>query len=90
VLASEGYPGNYEINKKIKLDKNIDNDLVFHAGTKLDKKNNYLTSGGRVLNIIGFGPTLKKAIDDAYRLVDKVHFDNIFYRKDIGKKGLDY
>ena len=47
-----------------------------------------ITSGGRVLNIIGTGPDLKSAIDKAYVEVKKVSFDHMFYRKDIGKKGI--
>ena len=90
VLASEGYPGSYKVDKIIHGFSDLGSDLVFHAGTKLDNQNNLVSSGGRVLNVIGHGNTLKDAIDDAYRIVKKINYDNIFFRTDIGKKGLDY
>ena len=90
VLASDGYPSNYEKGNIIKGLDNLDNDLVFHAGTSLDLDGKFVTSGGRVLNAIGLGKDLKLAIQDAYRVVDKIKFKNIYYRKDIAKKGLDY
>jgi len=90
VLASDGYPSNYEKGNIIKGLDNLDNDLVFHAGTSLNSNGKFVTSGGRVLNAIGLGTDLKLAIQDAYRIVDKIKFKNIYYRKDIAKKGLDY
>jgi phosphoribosylamine--glycine ligase len=88
VLASGGYPGNYEKNKVITgLDKLSNDALVFHAGTKMEN-GKIFTSGGRVLNIIGIGADLKAAIDKAYAEIKSVSFDNMFYRKDIGKKGI--
>jgi len=63
-------------------------DLVFHAGTK-KVDDNIITSGGRVLNVVGFGDDLKSAIDDAYRIVEGINFDGKIYRKDIGQKGLN-
>ena len=50
----------------------------------------FVTSGGRVLNVVGFGDDLKTAIKHAYQAVDKINFDEKFFRKDIGKKGLSY
>jgi len=61
--------------------------LLFHAGTKNSNKG-YIVSGGRVLNAIGIGNDLSASIDAAYKLVDKISFEGIYYRKDIGKKGL--
>ena len=69
---------------------NLDNNLVFHAGTSFDESNNFISSGGRVLNVIGFGSTLDLAIQDAYSSIDKIKFKNMYYRKDIAKKGLNY
>ena len=63
---------------------------MFHAGTSFDNNNSFITSGGRILNAIGFGKTLELAIQDAYRVVNKVKFKNMYYRKDIAKKGLGY
>ena len=90
VLASKGYPGSYKVDKIIRGFSDLESDLVFHAGTKIDNQNNLVSSGGRVLNVIGYGNTLKDAIDDAYRIVKKIKYDSMFFRKDIGKKGLDY
>ena len=88
VLASGGYPGGYQKNKIIEgLDQISTDAFAFHAGTRMDG-GKIITSGGRVLNIIGTGPDLKSAIDKAYVEVKKVSFDHMFYRKDIGKKGI--
>jgi len=91
VLASRGYPGDYEKNDEIHgLDK-VDqkNVVVFHAGTR-QENGRVLTSGGRVLGVTAIGDTLQDAIKNAYAAVDVITWENKFYRKDIGKKGLDY
>ena len=89
VLAAEGYPLKYETGNVINgLDK-LKNDLVFHAGTALSDKK-FIVSGGRVLNTIGYGSDLKTAINKAYKVINNVDFKNMFFRTDIGKKGLDY
>ena len=90
VLAAKGYPQKYEKGYIIDGLDSLDNDLVFHAGTSFDKNNSFITSGGRILNAIGFGKTLDSAIEDAYRVVNKIKFKNMYYRKDIAKKGLNY
>ena len=87
VLASKGYPEAYEKDYLIEgLDKA---SLVFHSGTKVvaDK---YYTNGGRVLNVIGQDLSLHKAIKKAYENIEKISFKNMYYRTDIGKKGLDF
>ncbi|MEJ2054648.1 MAG: phosphoribosylglycinamide synthetase C domain-containing protein [Calditrichaceae bacterium] len=61
--------------------------LVFHAGTKTED-GRVLTSGGRVLNVVGTGNDLNKAIDKAYDGVKMISFEGMFYRKDIAKKGI--
>ena len=92
VIASQGYPDNYEKNKIIiGLDeiKNEDGEIVFHAGTKnVDGK--IFTNGGRVLGVtaIGFKNNLQNTIDAAYKAVKKIHFDGMYYRSDIGLKGV--
>ena len=88
VLASNGYPNKYEKNMEIKMRTN-DEDLVFHAGTKIDD-NIFYTTGGRVLNVVGFGDNLKDAISNAYDIANRIDFDNKYFRTDIGKKGLEY
>ncbi len=88
VLASKGYPNHYE--KNMVIDMQIDEgDLVFHAGTTIDKGLLYAT-GGRVLNVVGFGNNLQEAILDAYKISNRIKFKNKYFRTDIGQKGLRY
>ncbi len=88
VLASGGYPGAYEKGKEIQGLNDIDKkSMVFHAGTREENGHIY-TNGGRVLNVVGSGETLKKAIDHAYTNVQLIDFEGCYYRKDIGAKGL--
>ena len=88
VIASKGYPENYESNKEIQININDENDAkLFHAGTKYENKK-ILTSGGRVFCATALGVDLKEAQQNAYNLVDKVDFEGAFYRKDIGYKGI--
>jgi len=92
VLASKGYPGNYEVGKKIwGLEKfpNWENDevLVFHAGTE-KRDDGFYTAGGRVLNVCARGKNLQEAKDKAYRAVTEIHFENIYYRRDIGFRAI--
>lgn len=90
VLVSGGYPGKYETGKVITgLDKISDDVLVFHSGTAKDGEQ-LVTSGGRVLSVVGSGKTLQAAIDNTYKEVEKIHFENMYYRKDIGAKGLKH
>ncbi len=87
ILASDGYPDKYEKNKEI---LGLDNStLIFHSGTKYED-DTYYTSGGRVLSVIGSGDTLKSAIDNAYYNVKKIKFQNMYFRNDIGIKGLNF
>jgi phosphoribosylamine--glycine ligase len=82
VLASGGYPGGYQTGFPItglnELDENV---LVFHAGTAM--KNGVVTSGGRVLTVVGSGPTLREARDRVYANVPRIHFQDRQYRRDI-------
>jgi phosphoribosylamine--glycine ligase len=90
VMASKGYPDKYETDKIINGLKNVDNEtLVFHAGTKI-KDGVVLTSGGRVLGVTVLSKSLKEAIGKVYSEIGKISFDAVYYRKDIGKKGLKY
>ena len=86
VMASKGYPLQYEKGFEITMpeDKNI-----YVAGAKLSEDGKLLTNGGRVLGVTETGDTLKEAIDRAYETVKSVHFDNAYYRKDIGKRALE-
>ena len=87
VLISKGYPGSYQKGQKIIGLSDIKKGFLFHAGTKLEEED-FLVSGGRVLNIIGIGNSLRKATQDAYERIDKINFEGVSYRKDIGLKGL--
>lgn len=86
VLASNGYPNIYQKGHIITGLENV-NTLVFHMGTAL-KDNNLVTNGGRVLFVVGVGDSLLEAKNNAYKEIEKIKCDNLFYRKDIGNKGL--
>ena len=98
VLASGGYPENYEKEKiisGINEAEKIEGIVVFQAGTKYDvedpehsRRKNLVTNGGRVLGVSATGNTLEEALQKAYQAVDKISFEGIYYRKDIGKKAL--
>jgi phosphoribosylamine--glycine ligase len=84
VMASKGYPGDYEKGYEINgLDKLPEGIRVFHMGTAL-KEGRYYTSGGRVLMVIGFGKDLQDAHDKALAAVESIECENLFYRRDIG------
>ena len=85
VLTSGGYPGEYEKGKEIKRMENLDEDIIlFHNGTKkVDGK--IYTNGGRVLSVTALEDTLAEARDKIYANIDKIEFDGMYYRKDIGK-----
>ena len=89
VLAADGYPGKYDKGMDISGINDSNRNQVFHAGTSFTDRG-FVTTGGRVLNVIGFGDNLKIAIDDAYKLANEVDFEGKFFRTDIGKKGLSY
>jgi phosphoribosylamine--glycine ligase len=90
VMASGGYPGEYEKGKQITgLDdaERMEDVIVFHAATKRDGSR-WLTNGGRVLGVTGLGDSLRQAIDRAYAGVAAIHFEGAHYRRDIGQKAL--
>lgn len=88
VLAAGGYPGSYKKGDPITgLDDAAREAIVFHAGTGL-QDGRIVTSGGRVLGVTALGPSIPAAIENAYKAVGKIHFDNMHYRKDIGQKAL--
>jgi phosphoribosylamine--glycine ligase len=92
VLASAGYPDVYQTGKQITgLDEHFEDGVVaFHAGTKREG-NSILTAGGRVIGVTALGPKsdLQTTIDKTYRAVKKVSFEGMYYRRDIGKKGVE-
>ncbi len=88
VAASEGYPDEYKSGFIISgLDEASKEAFVFHAGTKKDGEN-ILTNGGRVLGVTSFIPTndLSRAKEKSYRAMNKIHYNNIYYRTDISDK----
>jgi phosphoribosylamine--glycine ligase len=88
VAASEGYPGSYSAGKKITgLDAASEVAQVFHAGTTLIN-GEFLTSGGRVLGVAAAADTLQEALDLAYEGMGRIHFDGMYYRRDIGYRAL--
>jgi phosphoribosylamine--glycine ligase len=87
VMASKGYPKNYEKGFEINI-PDLD-CTVFHAGTRAEERNFY-TSGGRVLACVGISDDLVSAKEKTYRCVEKIECSNLFYRKDIGDKGIKY
>ncbi len=88
VLASQGYPLEYEKGKEISGFDNVDDEaIIFHAGTA-EKDGKIVSNGGRVMNVVGSGNTLREAIDHAYKNVEYITFDNKYFRTDIGRKGL--
>lgn len=86
VAASEGYPVSYEKGFEITLPEEHDN--IFIAGSRLED-GVQRTNGGRVLGVTEVADTLQEAVDKAYATMKTVHFDNMYYRKDIGAKALE-
>jgi phosphoribosylamine--glycine ligase len=83
MLVSGGYPEAYEKGKEITGIDNIIDSIPFHAGAAI-KNNKIVTSGGRVMAITSYGNTYKEAIKKSYQNIEKLHFDKMYYRKDIG------
>lgn len=86
IMASKGYPSAYEKGYEITIPEDISNN-AFVAGAKLEG-DRLLTSGGRVLGVTAIADTLKCAISASYKMVDKIDFDNKYFRHDIGAKAL--
>jgi phosphoribosylamine--glycine ligase len=83
MLVSGGYPEAYEKGKVISGISNIEDSIPFHAGANI-KDGQVVTSGGRVMAITSYGNTYKEAIKKSYQNIEKLHFDKMYYRKDIG------
>ena len=87
IMASDGYPEKYDKGFKITIPEDVI-DSVFIAGAK-EKDGELFTSGGRVLGVTATADTLNEAIDRSYSLVKRIHFDNAYYRRDIGARALE-
>jgi phosphoribosylamine--glycine ligase len=83
MVVSGGYPEEYDKGFEISGLEKIQDSIAFHAGTKLDN-NKVVTNGGRVIAITSFGANFQEAIKKSYQNIEKLHFDKMYYRKDIG------
>ena len=85
VLASGGYPGNYDVGFPIGglADAQSAGAIAFHAGTRTED-GRVVTAGGRVLGVTAMGETFREAVDRVYSSIAKIHFEGMHYRKDIG------
>ena len=87
ILASEGYPQKYDKGFAITLPERLADEEIYIAGA-VEKDGKLLTSGGRVLGAVAVAEKLPAAIEKAYALADRIHFDNAFCRRDIGQRAL--
>lgn len=83
MTVSGGYPGKYEKGKTISGLEQVDQSIVFHAGTKIDQ-GEVLTNGGRVLAFTSYGSNMEEAVQKSYQSIQNVQFEGMYYRKDIG------
>ena len=86
ILASGGYPVRYEKGKPITVGQLDEGIRLYHAGTKRTADGQLVTDGGRVLGVTAKGRDLEEARAKAYANVEKIHFDGMFFRHDIGFK----
>ena len=91
VMASQGYPGDYEkgfVIHGLEEAANVPNTKVFHAGTMFNESKEVVTSGGRVLGVTGLGTNVSEAKLAAYAAVKCIRWDGAWYRKDISDKAV--
>jgi phosphoribosylamine--glycine ligase len=92
VLASQGYPGSYEKGKAIEIPGSLADDsdlIVLHAGTRRDPEGQLLTSGGRVLGVVGLGDDVSAAAAKSREGSEAIQFEGKYYRKDIGYREIE-
>jgi phosphoribosylamine---glycine ligase len=85
VMVSGGYPGDYAKGFPISFPKEVHQSVIFHAGTSKNAKGEITNQGGRVLAVTGFGPRLEDALAHAFETVEKISWENSYYRRDIGQ-----
>ncbi|MCG2583652.1 phosphoribosylamine--glycine ligase [Massilia sp. TS11] len=91
VMAAAGYPDDPKKGDRIDgIPADTPECVSFHAGTKIDANGALVTSGGRVLCVVGLGDSVRMAQKQAYETVDKIHFDGMQFRRDIGWRGLKH
>mgnify|MGYP005832878427 CR=1 FL=1 len=83
MLVSGGYPEAYEKGKQITGLEKVEDSIVFHAGTAM-KDSRLVTNGGRVIALTSFGKDYKEALKKSYQNAQNVHFDKMYFRKDLG------
>ena len=83
VLASEGYPEDYKKGFEITGLNEVDDSIVFHAGTSFNN-DKIVTNGGRVISVVSSGKTMKEALKKSYKSIDKINFEGKTFRQDIG------
>lgn len=89
VLSSNGYPGSYETGHVVNgVDAAADHGLVMHAGTTRDVSGSLVTSGGRVLGVVGSGGSIKESRESAYAGVELISFEGVQYRRDIAARAI--
>ena len=88
VMASQGYPQKYQTGYPITLTPDTEAITTYVAGAKLGEKGELLTGGGRVLGVTATADTLKDAVARAYAAVEQTHFENAYFRRDIGQRAL--
>jgi phosphoribosylamine--glycine ligase len=84
MVVSGGYPEEYQKGKVITGIDDVSESIVFHAGTKMED-GNIVSHGGRVLAVTSFGNDFGEAIKKSYQSIEKLNFDKMYFRRDIGK-----
>jgi len=84
MLVAQGYPGDYAKGNNMTGFEQVEDSLLFHAGTKRNEQNEIVTNGGRLLAITSFGSTVQEAVGKSLRNAEKINYEGKYYRKDIG------
>tara|TARA_Y100000589_G_scaffold261910_1_gene252142 strand:- start:177 stop:578 length:402 start_codon:yes stop_codon:yes gene_type:complete len=85
IAASKGYPKNYDIGFPITFNyDDCEDTQIFHSGTSIKKDGTIISDGGRVLSVVCQGENYDSAFNKAYKVLNSIHFDGIYYRRDIG------